>query len=185
MYPGRKSWAGNQGYDYNCNGIWGFGLNRKPLKEKYCKDSGQIGVAVIGDSAGAHFSIPEKYFNVSMIGNHTYKDLFERVSDELDLPHKSAYTGFAESTGEELVSSIYKNMVRRNRCNKNDYQNVAVNGGDSENTFGNMKALARNNQTDHPLLLFLEMIGSVFLLIERKRRLQPQKHRWLDQEGGV
>jgi len=44
-------------------------------------------VAVIGDSAGAHFSIPEKYFNASLIKKGTYDDLLIRVADELDLPH--------------------------------------------------------------------------------------------------
>lgn len=31
-----------------------------------CGESDRLGVIVIGDSAGAHFSIPPKYFNVSM-----------------------------------------------------------------------------------------------------------------------
>lgn len=44
-------------------------------------------MAVLGDSAGAHFSIPEKYFNVTMIKKGTYKDFLVRVADELDLPH--------------------------------------------------------------------------------------------------
>jgi hypothetical protein len=38
-------------------------------------------VAVIGDSAGAHFSIPEKYFNASMIQKGTFDDLLPRLAD--------------------------------------------------------------------------------------------------------
>ena len=36
---------------------------------------------VIGDSAGAHFSIPEKYFNVTMIKKGTYDDLLDRAAN--------------------------------------------------------------------------------------------------------
>lgn len=45
-------------------------------------------------------------------------------------------------------------------CNHNDYQNIAVNGGDSGNTQGNIHALSRNQQNDHPLLMFMELVGN-------------------------
>jgi acyloxyacyl hydrolase len=47
-----------------------------------------------------------------------------------------------------------------NLCNNNDFQNIGVNGGDSGNTWGNIKALKRDQQTDHPVLFFLELIGN-------------------------
>jgi acyloxyacyl hydrolase len=47
-----------------------------------------------------------------------------------------------------------------NLCNHNDYQNVGVNGGDSGNTWGNIKALKRNQKNDYPLLMFMELIGN-------------------------
>lgn len=37
---------------------------------------------------------------------------------------------------------------------------MAVNGGDSGNTWGNIKALKRDKSKDHPLLMFLELIGN-------------------------
>ena len=40
-----------------------------------------MGIAVIGDSAGAHFSIPERYLNASMIQKGTYNDLLPRAAD--------------------------------------------------------------------------------------------------------
>jgi acyloxyacyl hydrolase len=45
-------------------------------------------------------------------------------------------------------------------CNNNDFQNLGVNGGDSGNTWGNIKALKRDPQADHPMILFLELIGN-------------------------
>ncbi len=47
-----------------------------------------------------------------------------------------------------------------NLCNNNDYQNLGVNGGASGNSWGNIKALKRDPQNDHPVLFFLELIGN-------------------------
>lgn len=128
-------------------------LDKKPYEALYCDGTTRLGVAVIGDSAGAHFSIPEKYFNVSMIEKGTYKDILVRVADELDLPHESAYTSHTNTS--EVSHSIYKYLRGWNLCNNNDYQNLGVNGGDSGNTWGNIKALKRNQKNDHPMLVFM------------------------------
>jgi acyloxyacyl hydrolase len=45
-------------------------------------------------------------------------------------------------------------------CNHNDYQNIAVNGGDSGNTWGNIHALSRKQKDDYPLIMFLELVGN-------------------------
>lgn len=98
---------------------------------------------MVGDSAGAHFSIPEKYFNASMIVKGTYHDILNRIADELDLPMESGYTAHT-LTNDYLSHSVYKYLRNWNLCNNNDYQNVGVNGGDSGNSWGNIKALRRN-----------------------------------------
>ena len=51
--------------------------------------------------------------------------------------------------------SVYKYLREWNLCNNNDYQNTAVNGGASGNTWGNIKALKRDQKNDYPLLMFL------------------------------
>jgi acyloxyacyl hydrolase len=55
------------------------------LEDTYCAESKtkskRLGIVVIGDSAGAHFSIPEKFFNASMIKKGTYNDLLVRIAD--------------------------------------------------------------------------------------------------------
>ena len=61
---------------------------------------------MLGDSAGAHFSIPERYLNVSMMHKGTYKDLLQRMADELDVPHESGYTGHTQT--DYLSHSVYK-----------------------------------------------------------------------------
>jgi len=115
-----------------------------------CGHSDRLGVIVIGDSAGAHFSIPPKYFNVTMwqsiinqiifhrqflsnishnyfwiFAEDTFNDLLYRASDELDLPYLSASSGY-ESV--PFVHSFYQRVYELNRCNRNDYQNLGVNG---------------------------------------------------------
>jgi len=118
-----------------------------------------LGIAVVGDSAGAHFEIPEPYLNAKEWTSDTFKNILELASDEMDAPNKSGYTGQLPDDAQNPLRSIYKYMVDRNRCNRNDYQNIAVNGGASGNTQKNIKALRRDQKNDEPLLVFLELIG--------------------------
>lgn len=156
-YPGRMT--GSRVFDQDCNGIYGINNKGKTYEELFCSQSKRFGVAVIGDSAGAHFSIPEKYFNASMIHKTTYHDLLQRAADELDIPHESGYTGNTKTVGYTR-HSFYKFAREWNLCNHNDYQNVAVNGGDSGNTWGNIPALKRVQSDDYPLIMFMELVGN-------------------------
>lgn len=93
-----------------------------------------------------------------MIEKGTYHDFLYRVADELDLPQESAYTGHTQT--DYLSHSVYKFVREWNLCNNNDFQNIGVNGGKSGNTWDNIKALKRDNKNDHPLLMFMELIGN-------------------------
>lgn len=53
-----------------------------------------MGSIVLGDSAGAHFSFPPNWFDVSEWTNTTFDDLVPRAANEFDLPMMSATTGF-------------------------------------------------------------------------------------------
>ena len=91
-----------------------------------------MGIGVIGDSVGAHFSIPEKYVNVSYYNNKdNFNNFSWRVENEFDLPQKSGITGHIEG---DNTTSLYKYLVEHNRCNKNDYINLGVNGANSNVT---------------------------------------------------
>ena len=128
---------------------------------------------MIGDSAGAHFSIPEKYFNVTMMGKGTFNDFLPRLADELDLPHESGYTGHTNTPYPSR--SIYKYLRDWNLCNNNDFQNIGVNGGDAGNTWGNIMALKRNAKEDYPLLMFLELIGNDVCKDSFDRMTKPEQ----------
>jgi acyloxyacyl hydrolase len=179
VHPGRavNPYPGS-GVDYNCNGIHGFTPEGKEWKDQLCEGSGQLGIVTIGgtfiifanvaiwtdlvavlDSGGAHFSIPPRYLTASMINDTTYHDLSDVIMDEFDFPQASGYTGFIPHRNVGPVGSIYKKMVGRNHCNHRDYQNLAVNGADSNTTQINMHSLNRT-RNDHPVILFLELIGT-------------------------
>jgi acyloxyacyl hydrolase len=118
--------------------------------------------------------------NYTMIDKSTYDDILELIENEGDWPMRSGYTGFEKDSKEGPVRSnptfltlgVYKYMVERNRCNRNDYQNIAKNGAQSENTVKYVKAIRRNANDDHPLLVFLELIGLRSFVTKRKRYLQ-------------
>lgn len=100
-----------------------------------------MGSITIGDSAGAHFSLPPKYLDGAMWNNETFSDFIPKLENEFDIPQKSPGTGFKEDING---SSFYLKLLNRNRCNRNDYQNLAVNGASSRDTMPNMLAIARN-----------------------------------------
>lgn len=93
-----------------------------------------------------------------MMHHGSFDDLLPRIADEFDLPYESAYT--AHTNTSYVSHSIYKKLRKWNLCNNNDFQNIAVNGGDSGNTWGNIKALKRDQNNDHPVIFFLELIGN-------------------------
>jgi len=154
-YPGKAS-------DYNCNGIHGVDpKTKKPYKEVLCGNTKQYGVVVLGDSAGALADIPQSWPNASMWANNTFKGIIDSVLNEVDLPHMSGYTGYADENNlGGPVRSVYKHLYERNKCNFRDYQNVAVNGASSLSAMDNIKRLTRDQQNDHPLLMFLELVGN-------------------------
>ena len=48
--------------DTNCNGVSGVDEYDIPLESKYCSNSYEAkGVAILGDSASAHFGIPVRW----------------------------------------------------------------------------------------------------------------------------
>lgn len=162
IYPGRKTNPYGKANDYNCNGISGTHPNGQPWKDVLCANSSPRGVGVIGDSAGAHFSIPPSWVTPSTINSSTYSNFFSVLADEFDFPQNSAYTAWGPTPpGSKIpLQSIYKEVVRRNKCNHRNYQNLAVNGGDSYNVQVYQLSAALNQTRDHPMLMFLELLGN-------------------------
>ena len=162
IHPGRKAdpYPGEHA-DYNCNGIKGKDKDTgKDYKNLFCDNTQQLGVVVMGDSAGAHAEIPAAWMNGTAWSESVFASILNVVLDEVDLPHFSGYTGYADVGNTGPVRSIYKNLYERNKCNFRDYQNIAVNGAASIDSLGNILALSRDQQNDHPLLMFLELVGN-------------------------
>uniref|UniRef100_A0A8D2J877 Acyloxyacyl hydrolase n=1 Tax=Varanus komodoensis TaxID=61221 RepID=A0A8D2J877_VARKO len=129
-----------------------------PYEQKFCTES--KGVIILGDSAGAHFHIPPEWLTASQMSVKTFSNLLEVVSDELDWPQFSEVTGFLNSTVGGWTESIYLELLRRNRCNHRDYQNLSKNGAASGNIQDLAESLARSQQFDKPAIVIFAMIGN-------------------------
>ena len=52
----------------NCFFFQGFdNKTGKSYEEQFCKDTGQLGVVVLGDSVGAHFHTPQEWFDPQLL----------------------------------------------------------------------------------------------------------------------
>ena len=168
VHPGRVPVASGDDYnvDYNCNAIKGTDpTTGSSYEQDLCAGSQPFGVAILGDSAAAHFAIPPSYLTPALINSHTYSDILKIVENEVDWPDMSSTTGFHVSswTGNPgpQVSSLYKKNVERNKCSVRDFQNIGVNGARSGSMAGGIvQTLSRNQQTDNPLLVDLALIGN-------------------------
>jgi len=129
-----------------------------------------MGVAILGDSATAHFRIPPNYLVAANLSLATFSGLIRNLENEFDFPMLSWSTGHLLASDyapdvEGPVDSIYKRMRENNLCNNNDYQNVGVNGAASGSLHNDLqRVLSRDNLLSplpqKPLLLYLAMIGN-------------------------
>jgi len=155
IHPGRAVFEKEPYIDYDCNGISGTDSKGNSYEDIFCGSSGALGTILIGDSAGAHFSIPPSYFDPKLVNETTYSNLLSVLSDEFDWPFRSGYTGIQSG-----YNSIYQYMRERNKCNHRDYQNLGVNGARSSAVLGILGSMARNRTLDKPALIFFELVGN-------------------------
>eukprot|EP00388_Colpodella_angusta_P034611 GDKK01033244.1.p1 GENE.GDKK01033244.1~~GDKK01033244.1.p1 ORF type:complete len:559 (-),score=100.88 GDKK01033244.1:258-1934(-) len=164
VYPGLQS--SDATVDQNCNGIYGqdpqTGLN---YEDEFCANSGAIGVATLGDSASAHFRIPQDIFMAGVMNSATFANIIEFIEDEADWPMLSWSTGHQNTSNYAPsvtgpMTSIYSQLNELNRCNHRDYQNLGVNGARSSVLVDWVNLYARNQATDKPVLAFFAMIGN-------------------------
>eukprot|EP01090_Pellita_catalonica_P010171 TRINITY_DN21636_c0_g1_i1.p1 TRINITY_DN21636_c0_g1~~TRINITY_DN21636_c0_g1_i1.p1 ORF type:complete len:602 (+),score=61.13 TRINITY_DN21636_c0_g1_i1:258-1808(+) len=164
IYPGRQQTNFDPLVDHDCNGISGSATNGTSWEELYCSSTKRMGIAIMGDSAGAHFHVPPSYVQATILNGTTFDDLIEILEMEFDWPQMSATTGFLHSDWrghpEGPMKSMYSNFVERNLCNHRDFQSIAVNGARSSSMLDIMKTYARNKTLDHPTVLSYALIGN-------------------------
>merc|ERR1712136_189879 len=165
VYPGRKPVDFDQDKDHNCNGIFGKDEDtNQAYEEAFCSGSNPRGIINLGDSASAHFRVPGSYFEAASLSKETFKDVKLLLTNEFDWPMLSWITGNMDNEWPTSVQgptdSLYKLMLERNRCIKDDYQNIAVNGARSGTMNEIVEGIARNAETDNPLLVVLSLIGN-------------------------
>lgn len=163
VYPGRRQNRHGNDVDHNCNGIRGTAPSGKSWEEELCGGTMNKGIAVLGDSAAAHFRIPEQWLLPEHFSLETFAPILQVAENEGDWPHRSFYTGYMNDTtglSPGIVDSIYLRMLQRNRCIHRDYQNIAVNGARTSAMKTIAKTLSRNQTTDNPLLVFYALVGN-------------------------
>jgi len=164
VYPGRANTTYGPEVDHNCNGI--FGSNATGSYESmFCSGANApMGVAILGDSAAAHFHLPPQYLNAP---NFNLSGVLELAVNEADWPQCSWSSGF-RTTAEcpnnygAAMGSIYQRMEAVNQCVHRDYTNLGVNGARSGSMSppGIVNSLQRSPTADAPLLTFLALIGN-------------------------
>jgi len=167
VYPGRMTSVLSPDVDHNCNGIYGTDSDGVSFEDKFCKDTGNLGVIAIGDSATAHFRVPPDWLNAATMDKTTYSQLIPLAENELDWPECSSNTGHRNQSfcpqSELPITSMYLKMFERNRCNHRDFQNIGVNGARTTNTAppkGSVVSMKERNVTDQPALVVYAMIGN-------------------------
>lgn len=167
VYPGRQTTSDPREAttDANCNGISGTdSATGKTYEELYCAGSKPMGVAVLGDSATAHFRIPPDLFRVAKMDTATWSGLLPFIENEADWPMLSWGTGHANAsqyaphvTGP--MTSLYSLTNERNRCNHRDFQNLGVNGARVKALVEWVNLLARG-ASDKPIATVFSMVGN-------------------------
>ena len=97
--------------DSNCNGISGVDSYDIPLEEKYCSSYQPKGVAVLGDSASAHFGVPVRWVRPTEFNETTFENLLFSLVNELDWPQISWATGMSDNCWTKDMFSFQPNDV--------------------------------------------------------------------------
>ncbi|KAK2141649.1 hypothetical protein LSH36_1061g00003 [Paralvinella palmiformis] len=97
--------------DSNCNGIYGVDIDGVPYEDKFCKNSSHLGIGILGDSAAAHFHIPEEWLMASRINKELLKHLPFVIENEFDWPMMSAATGAKWTNLQYYQKQISRNQM--------------------------------------------------------------------------
>ncbi|RNF08944.1 putative GPI inositol deacylase precursor [Trypanosoma conorhini] len=165
VYPGRNTLDAVR--DENCNGVFGVdGATGKTYEELWCRNSSPMGVIALGDSVTAHFGIPSGFVTIQELSRAALANITRVIDNEFDWPMLSAITGFAPASDykpnrEGPMRSVYSELVKRNKCNHRDYQNLGVNGASTARLIEMMDFVARNRTNSvKPVFVFFSMIGN-------------------------
>jgi len=124
-----------------------------------CSNSNPFGVVILGGSACSHFEIPVQWIEANKINSSTYDDVLFAIENELDWPQRSWATGWDTSDPDIPVDSLYLRVRARNQCNHRDFQNIAVNGDNTNKIVDTVKLIHRNQETDYPAIVIYSPFG--------------------------
>ncbi|KAK3597581.1 hypothetical protein CHS0354_018177 [Potamilus streckersoni] len=138
VHPGAKPIDSDMVVDSNCNGIKGKDpITGNTYEDLLCSNTEPRGIALLGDSIGAHFHLPREWFNSTELSVEAFELLPFILENEFDWPELSSTTGFMNATDSMQrvihgpTDSLYYRLWQRNHCNFRDFQNIGVNGARS------------------------------------------------------
>lgn len=169
VYPGRLSKGGDLDIDHNCNAIVG-GNSTGSYEDMFCSGLNQPhGLIMLGDSATAHFHLPPQWVTADGWNLHGAKNAIKNELDypmcswgtaHVDNPEKCPFQDSVPGLPDGQIVSLYTQLRDRNRCMNQDFQNVGVNGARITSSSGLVDAMARNQESDAPALVWLTLLGN-------------------------
>ena len=78
----------------------------------------------------------------------------------VDSAEKCPFQDPVPGLADGQIVSLYTQLRGRNRCMNQDFQNIGVNGARITSSDGLVDAMARNQQTDAPALVWLTLLGN-------------------------
>ncbi|XP_067135699.1 acyloxyacyl hydrolase-like isoform X1 [Centruroides vittatus] len=163
IHPGLRPADYDRDIDSNCNGIWGTNkITGEPYEKELCEGTNPRGLVYIGDSVGAHLHIPSQWFTAKEFLKKYFTHFEFILGNEFDWPETSFATGYKNLSWPTLqgyTDSLYFRLREHNLCNHRDYQNLAVNGADSEETIKYIKEISRN-KTSLPVIAIYAMMAN-------------------------
>ncbi|KAL5022217.1 hypothetical protein ScPMuIL_001372 [Solemya velum] len=164
-HPGAIPIGNDTEIDSNCNGIYGRDpTTGESYENLFCKDVPQHGIAILGDSLGAHFHIPAEWLTATELSEEIFENLPFVLENEFDWPELSSSTGYMNTSYPQIIhgvtDSVYLRARQRNHCIHRDFQNIAVNGLEPMNLEKHSENLSRNKIRDQPLLLIYSLVGN-------------------------
>ena len=120
VYPGRRTTTYSPEVDHNCNGIAGVEPSSgQPYETLWCSGANApMSIAILGDSAAAHFHLPPELVNARTLN---LSGVLELASNEADWPQCSWSTGYRNTSAcpdsfGVPMASMYQRLLSQNAC---------------------------------------------------------------------
>ncbi|XP_041376837.1 acyloxyacyl hydrolase-like [Gigantopelta aegis] len=158
VHPGTRPVDSDVTFDSNCNGIYGSDpTSTRPYEDVLCGGTQPRGIAVLGDSVGAHFHLPEEWFDSRKLSPKVFENLPFIIENEIDWPEMSSVTGTNHINcfyAKLHLSVLHTLLYSTSKCGL-----VLIIPCNIIKSF-NIHSLRRNQLKDYPMLIIYSLVGN-------------------------